>query len=90
MENQPTSSNIRSYFFVFITLAIITAVEVLLTTLSLPRQTANIAFLTFSLAKVSLVAAFFMHLRSDAKLYTYIFLLPAVMFVLFAFLTVAS
>jgi len=90
MENQSTSSNIRSYFFVFISLAIITGVEVLLTTFSLPRQTVNIAFVTFSLAKASLVAAFFMHLRSDAKLYTYIFLLPTVMFVLFALLTVAS
>ncbi|GAI83800.1 unnamed protein product, partial [marine sediment metagenome] len=43
-----------------------------------------------SLAKASLVAAFFMHLRSDAKLYTYIFLLPTIMFVLFALLTIAS
>jgi hypothetical protein len=31
-----------------------------------------------------------MHLRSDSKLYTYIFILPAVMFILFALLTVAS
>lgn len=94
MDNQSTrheaGSNVRSYVSVFISLAIITAVEILMTTLSIPQGTLTLAFLALSIAKASLVAAFFMHLRSDARLYTYIFLLPAVMFVLFALLTVAS
>lgn len=94
MENQSIGkeahSNVRTYVYVFIALAIITAVELLLSTTSLSRQTLTIIFIALSLSKASLVAAFFMHLRSDSRLYTYIFLLPAAMFILFAFLTVAS
>lgn len=94
MENRSTGhqagSNLRSYVYVFIVLAIITGVEIILATVSLSRQVLTITFLALSLAKAALVAAFFMHLRSDSKLYTYIFILPAVMFILFALLTVAS
>lgn len=94
MENQTSShatrSNLRTYVFVFIILAIITGIEVILSTLSISRQVLTPTFLALSLAKASLVAAFFMHLRTDSRLYTYIFLLPTVMFVLFALLTVAS
>ncbi len=93
MENlskgQESSSGVRTYVYIFIILAIITAVEILLSTISISRETLTVVFLVLSLAKASLVAAFFMHLRSDSKLYTYIFILPAVMFVLFALLTVA-
>jgi cytochrome c oxidase subunit 4 len=94
MENQYRSpksrSRVRTYLLVFIALAIITAVEIALTTVSISRQTLTLAFLALSIAKASLVAAFFMHLRSDSRLYTYIFLLPTIMFILFALLTVAS
>jgi cytochrome c oxidase subunit 4 len=94
MENQSIghkkSSRVRTYVLVFISLAIITAVEIILTTVSISRQTLTIAFLALSIAKASLIAAFFMHLRSDSRIYTYIFLLPTVMFILFALLTVAS
>ncbi len=93
MENhskgQESRTGVRTYVFVFIILAIITAVEIFLSTISISRETLRVLFLALSLAKASLVAAFFMHLRSDSKLYTYIFILPAVMFVLFALLTIA-
>ena len=85
-----TGSGVRTYVLVFVSLAIITAIEIILTTVSIAQQTLTPAFLALSIAKAALVAAFFMHLRSDSRFYTYIFLLPVVMFVLFALLTIAS
>jgi hypothetical protein len=45
-------------------------------------------FLALSLAKAALVAAFYMHLRRDNRVYTIIFLLPVLLFVTFALLTI--
>lgn len=90
LTGQQVRSNIKTYLYVFIALAIITAVEIFLSTTFLSGQVLTIVFIALSLAKASLIAAFFMHLRSDSRLYTYIFVLPAAMFILFAFLTVAA
>jgi caa(3)-type oxidase subunit IV len=81
-----------TYTIVFIILALITAVEILLSTpvLSLTRGMRNTFFVLFSLGKASLVAAFYMHLRSDSRLYTYVFLAPVVMLIIFAYVMVIS
>jgi caa(3)-type oxidase subunit IV len=84
------STSVRNYFFVFITLAVITAVEIFLTTLSISSQMKSLIFIALSLVKAGFVASYFMHLRSDSKLYTAILILPALLFILFAYLTVAS
>lgn len=83
-------SHVRTYFYVFVILAAITAFEIFLNTLSIAAAVSNALFLTLSLAKAALVAAFFMHLRSDSKFFTYIFIIPAVLFVMFAYLLIAS
>lgn len=77
-----------SYFAVFVILALITAVELGLNSLGLPRAVASGLFLSLSLAKAGLVAAFYMHLRRDHRIYTIVFLLPVVLFVTFALLTI--
>ena len=78
------------YALVFVLLAVITAVEVGLSYLGLPRTSLTAPFLMLSLGKASLVAAFFMHLRSDTRFYTYLLVIPALMLLLFALLTAAS
>ncbi len=79
-----------TYALVFLVLVIVTIVEVYLSTISLSRSLLNSLFILLSLAKASLVAAFYMHLRQDKRLYTYIFVLPAVLLLTFAYLTYLS
>ena len=42
------------------------------------------------LIKAAFVAAFYMHLRYDTRLYTFIFLVPVILLSVFAFLAVIS
>ena len=67
-------SHRMSYVGVFVALAVITAVEVALTYVSVPF---DIVFplVVLSIAKVVLVMMFFMHLRFDSKTYTALFVL---------------
>ena len=83
-------SHVRTYFYVFLILAAITAFEIYLNSLAIVQEIQNGLFLSLSLAKAALVAAFFMHLRTDSKIFTYIFLLPVLLFIMFAYLTIAS
>jgi caa(3)-type oxidase subunit IV len=83
-ETAVRHSNKRStYVSVFVALVVLTAIEVGLTFLNLPRQAVTAVFLILSLGKASLVASFYMHLRDDKPIYTYIFILPAVLLVVF-------
>ena len=90
MGEEKTISHVRTYFFVFLILAAITAFEIYLNSLVIVQEIQNGMFLALSLAKAGLVAAFFMHLRTDSKIFTYIFLLPALLFIMFAYVTIAS
>lgn len=72
------------YGQVFLALVVITAIEVALTFVGLPRGSLTALFLLLSLAKAGLVASFYMHLRDDAPLYTWIFVLPAALLIVFA------
>jgi caa(3)-type oxidase subunit IV len=91
-ESANSTSHLRTYALVFFALAVITILEIIL---SRPGITAGKGFLTptflvFSLAKASLVAAFFMHLKNDSKLYSAIFILPAALLLIFALLATVS
>jgi cytochrome c oxidase subunit 4 len=77
-----------SYLAVFLILAVITAVELGVKGLGLPRAATNGLFLALSLAKAALVAAFYMHLRRDHRIYAIVFILPVILFVTFALLTI--
>lgn len=72
-----------SYTAVFVALVVLTAIEVGLTFLGLPRQVLTGVFLVLSFGKAALVASFYMHLNDDHPVYTYIFVLPAALLVIF-------
>jgi cytochrome c oxidase subunit 4 len=79
-----------AYVAVFLVLAVITAVEVGLTFAQFTRDMKIPLLLGLSFAKASLVAAFYMHLRKDSRLYTYVFLVPVPLVLLFAVLMVIA
>jgi cytochrome c oxidase subunit 4 len=92
MEQQKTSVSVRAYVLVFVILAAVTAFEIFL---SLPstgvsRQILTPLFVVLSLSKASLVAAFYMHLRGDSRFYTIVFVLPALLLLVFALLATVS
>jgi caa(3)-type oxidase subunit IV len=80
------------YGIVFLLLAVITAIEISLSSpaLGLSKGIVTAILLALSLGKASLVAAFFMHLRSDNSFYTYVFILPTLLLLIVAYLMVIS
>ncbi|TFH31608.1 MAG: hypothetical protein E4G99_13760 [Anaerolineales bacterium] len=93
MESTPSSKTSKpevTYAVIFVVLAAITLIELLLSNadVSLARSLLNTLFVLFSLGKAALVAAFYMHLRSDNRFYTFIFLLPVVLLLVFALLVI--
>ncbi len=80
-------SHRKKYAQVFLALAVITAIEVALTFVGLPRGSLTALFLLLSLGKASLVASFYMHLRDDPSLYTWIFVLPAALLIVFVLMS---
>jgi caa(3)-type oxidase subunit IV len=74
---------------VFIALAILTAVEIALSSLGL-LSFRSLLFLGLSLTKALLVALFFMHLKDDSRIYGFIILAPVVLVTVMAALVVVS
>lgn len=62
-----------NYFLVFLALAALTLAEVGVTFLNIPQIPILAALAS---AKIVLVAMFYMHLKTDSKWFTYIFLVP--------------
>jgi cytochrome c oxidase subunit IV len=89
-EHAQKSSQARTYLVIFIILAALTAVEIVLAGTTIVRSALNAIFISLSLLKIGLVAAFYMHLRHDSRIYLYSLLFPAAMFILFVLLTVIS
>ncbi len=87
-----STSSARTYILVYLGLVIVTAFELFLLSSLSPfgRGTVTPLFLLFMLIKAALVAAFYMHLRYDTRLYTFIFLVPVILLSVFAFLAVIS
>ena len=90
---RPNSSTRKpglTYALIFLVLALITLTELLLSgpNITLARNILNPLFVVFSLGKAALVAAFYMHLRSDNRFYTFIFLVPVVLLLVFAIMVI--
>ena len=66
----------NNYLGVFVALAALTALEVGVTYLPVPKI---LVLLPLALAKASLVAMYFMHLKNDPPIYRYIFLFGILM-----------
>ncbi len=78
-DQQPAARSSLGYSRVFILLAVITAFEILLGTSEIVRSIRTGLFLMLSLIKAGFVAAYYMHLKSDSRPYSYIFIGPAVL-----------
>jgi len=89
MENKltPKRNPVLTYSIIFVMLAVLTAIEVTLSAPSLGLDLGGVktaVFLLLSAAKASLVAAFFMHLKGDSRLYLFIFISPVILLLAFA------
>jgi caa(3)-type oxidase subunit IV len=73
-----------TYAIVFVILAVLTGIEIALSLLGVDPSLRTPAFLALSLAKAALVVSFYMHLRHDSRLYAFIFIVPVILFALFA------
>lgn len=83
-------TKLSTYVVVFLILGAVTALEVALSTLGITAQVSTGIFLLLSFVKAALVAAFFMHLKDDARPFRYIFILPVLLLIIFVLLTVPS
>ncbi len=91
MDNTPSAARTDHppYGWIYLILVLATGFELLLASMGVPRGVRNSAFLVLSLSKAGLVAAFYMHLKRDSRYYTYIFLVPVALLVVFILLTLA-
>ncbi len=76
-----------NYLAVFIALAVITAiitvVELSSDYIGLPRPVLSAFYVAMAVAKATLVAMYYMHLKQDSRLYTALFVTPAMFAVVF-------
>ncbi len=80
----------RGYVGVFLILLALTVSEVILTTLRLPRSITLWIFLATSVIKAGLVAAYFMHLKYESRVYLIAVLIPVALVLIFAYLMIIS
>ena len=78
----------QSYAGVFLILVLLTVVEVVIAGGLLAPPLLSIVLLGISVSKAALVAGFYMHLRGESSLYTAIFVLPVLLLMVFAILSV--
>jgi cytochrome c oxidase subunit IV len=73
---EPKKSSRSTYIAVFIALAVLTAIEVTVTYLPIPRIP---VLIPLALIKAGLVALFYMHLRFDRKVFSVVFVMGILM-----------
>jgi cytochrome c oxidase subunit 4 len=77
------------YGVIFLGLIVLTGIELAVSLLRVPAPLSTALYLLMSVSKAGLVAAYYMHLREDSRLYTAIFVLPVLLLLVFALLTIA-
>jgi caa(3)-type oxidase subunit IV len=78
-----------SYGVIFLGLVVLTGIELGVSVMRILPPLSTALYLLFSGLKVALVAAYYMHLRQDNRLYTAVFVLPVLLLLVFAMLTIA-
>ena len=73
---EPKKSSRGTYIAVFVALAVLTAIEVIVTHLPIPRIP---VLIPLAVIKAALVALFFMHLRFDKKVFSIVFVMGLLM-----------
>ena len=86
--SQPEKSRPR-YGIIFLGLIVLTVLELGISVLRIQAPLSTGLYLLFSGLKAGLVAAYYMHLREDSRLYTYVFVLPVLLLLVFALLSIA-
>lgn len=81
MQNEQHDHHVGkpTYNIIFGVLAILTAIEVGWASVEFPELLHIGGLLTLGLAKAGLVVAYYMHLKYDTPIFTWIFLVPCVM-----------
>jgi caa(3)-type oxidase subunit IV len=77
------------YGVIFLGLVVLTGIELGVSVMRILPPLSTVLYLLFSGLKVALVAAYYMHLRQDNRLYTAVFVLPVLLLLVFALLTIA-
>jgi len=75
----------RRYLQVFAWLAVLTALEIAVIYMPIPRFAIGLMLVVLAATKASLVALFYMHLSVERRTLTYIALTPAILCVLLVF-----
>jgi cytochrome c oxidase subunit 4 len=65
-----------NYVAVYLALAALTFMEIGVTFLPIPKGGQVVILLTFAFAKLALVVMYYMHLKFDTRLYTFVFAVP--------------
>ena len=77
------------YGLIFLGLVAVTLIELAINVVRVPSTFSTGLYLLSSALKAGLVAAFYMHLRDDSRLYTVVFIVPVLLLLVFALLTIA-
>ena len=90
MQDTSAPSEKRSprYAVIFLALIGLTLVELWVATSGLMGALLSLILLALALGKAALVAAYYMHLRGDSRLYTTIFVLPVLLLGVFVLLSI--
>lgn len=77
------------YGVIFLGLIVLTAIELGISVQRVAPPLSTGLYLLLSGLKAALVASFYMHLRDDSRMYTAVFVLPVLLLLVFALLTIA-
>jgi len=68
----------KSYFIVFALLAVLTAIELAIPYLGIPKMTGAMALVLLAFSKASAVALYYMHLKFETMYLKFIAMLPLI------------
>lgn len=84
----PTSKREPRYALIFLVLIALTVLEILVAPAAFARGWLNAMLMAMAFVKAGVVAAYYMHLRGDPRIYTWILVLPVLLLLVFSMLSV--
>ncbi|MER3459083.1 MAG: hypothetical protein C4309_11075 [Chloroflexota bacterium] len=81
METSHTHSKTLHYVGIFVALAVLTGIEIAVSTAIAGSALRVVLLLALAVSKATLVALYYMHLRYDSRMFAVIFLIPVVFFI---------
>ncbi len=83
-------ANRKEYFVIFIILAVLTALEVAVVKMPIPKTPMVVALVILAVTKAAFVALFFMHLRSEKRALRYTVAVPLLIPPIYAVVLIAE